>query len=281
MRILMLLLLSSWCSSLWAINYVSTQIYDIDMGKKDEDPLIFLANGQVVTIPSISPSSLKYLQAAVINKSWLTFHLGNNREVLGIDPAVPPPLKWKGFTERKASMEFRPSILPNMEMANQLFNEARSNARNESECFNRAHAWAYEWRIKNQLYSSKTWLFFTRRYIRKYKFDWWFHVAPMVHVVDNGIVKERIMDIKYSRGPSDLKRWTNIFIRDRSDCPVVDKYSEHANHPESGFCFVMKSSMYYYQPVDLERLELLDDVRGHWDEVEVRKAFKDAFDEEL
>jgi len=235
----------------------------------------------VVTIPVSATSDLEYLREAQRNKKWLNIHIDNKREIIGLGPGGSPIREIKRKREMNIENEFQPSILENMGMASSFFKQARSNARNESECFNRAHAWAYEWRIKENLYSSKVWLFFTRRYIRKYKFEWWFHVAPMVHVIDGGTVKERIMDMKYARGPADLKRWTNIFIKDRSDCPVVEKYSEQANHPESGSCFVMKSSMYYYQPVDLERLELMKDVRTRWDEVEVRKAFQDAFNEEL
>src|SRR5690606_5817297 len=128
------------------------------------------------------------------------------------------------------------------------------------------------------LYSSKAWLFFTKKYIRKYKFEWWFHVAPMVHVVIDGEVKERVMDIKYARGPIKLKTWTDIFMRDRSDCPVVQKYSDHANYPESGTCFTMKSSMYYYQPIDLEKLERHQIEKNSWNAAEVQQAFMDALD---
>lgn len=119
--------------------------------------------------------------------------------------------------------------------------------------------------------------FFTRKYIRKYKFEWWFHVAPMVHVVHDGEVKERIMDIKYSKGPLKLKQWTDIFMRDSAHCRVVDKYTDQANFPESGSCFVMKSSMYYYQPIDLELLEVQGQEKMRWLEPEVRHAYMDAF----
>ncbi len=281
MRILMLLLLSSWCTSLLAATQMTTQIYDIDMGQIDDEPLIFLTNGKVVTISSESTSELELLKLAREKKLWVDLRIGDNRKVISIKHNFVEPTEIKRNQKLSLNNEFQPSILTNMEMAQSFFKEARSNTRNESECFNRAHAWAYEWRINKKLYSSKAWLFFTRRYIRKHKFEWWFHVAPMVHVIEGGVVKERIMDMKYARGPADLKRWTNIFIKDRSDCPVVEKYSDQANHPESGSCFVMKSSMYYYQPIDLERLELMNDVRSRWDQVEVKKAFKDAFDEEM
>ena len=83
--------------------------------------------------------------------------------------------------------------------------------------------------------------------------------------------------MKYARGPLKLKQWTDIFMRDNADCPVVQKYSDHANYPESGSCFVMKSSMYYYQPVDLEEEELSGTVRNRWVPAEVSHAYQEAF----
>ena len=103
-------------------------------------------------------------------------------------------------------------------------------------------------------------------------------MAPMVHVVVNNEVKERVMDIKYAKGPLKLKQWTDIFMRDNADCPVVEKYSDHANYPESGSCFLMKSSMYYYQPVDLEQLELTGIGKSRWLAPEVKHAYLEAFD---
>jgi len=40
---------------------------------------------------------------------------------------------------------------------------------------------------------------------------------------------------------------------------------------------VMKSSMYYYQPIDLELLEVQGQEKMRWLEPEVRHAYMDAF----
>lgn len=283
MRFLLVLIIFIFTSGAFAQSVVSTQIHDIDMGQVGEQPLIFLSTGQVVTYPGSDKSMFDRLRTAIRNKSWFALKLNEAREIIELKEIASPPsvMTEKNLLTEVNETPYTPSILKNMDVARGFFYDARTTHKEESQCFNRAHVWAYEWRTKKNLYSSKAWLFFTRKFIRKYKFEWWFHVAPMVYVISDGQVKERVMDIKYARGPLKLKQWTNIFMRDSADCPVVEKYSDHANFPESGSCFLMKSSMYYYQPVDIEQKEILGFDKTKWQESEVRQAFLEAFDIKL
>lgn len=280
MRILIMLLLFI-SFPLMANSQLSTQIHDIDMGPKgNEEPLIFLTSGDVVKIKQYDTKSLSELREAIKKKTWFLITLNDRREIISME-VIPSPLP-EISTEKMMTVQtdegvYRPSILKSLEVARVFFADTRTNPK-ESQCFNRAHAWTYDWRIKHKLYSSKVWLYFTRRFIRKHKFQWWFHVAPMVHVNINGEVKERILDIKYARGPIKLKTWTDIFMRDYANCPVVEKYSDQADHPESGSCFIMKSSMYYYQPVDLEQRDLTGIEKSSWVEPEVKQAFLEALE---
>lgn len=283
MRFLLVLSIFIFSTGVFAQSVVSTQIHDIDMGQVNEQPLIFLSTGQVVTYPGTDKTIFDRLRIAIKNKTWLSLKLNEAREIIDLKEIVLPPsiVTEKNLLTEEDEAPYMPSILKNMDVARSFFYDARTTHKEESQCFNRAHVWAYEWRTKKNLYSSKAWLFFTRKFIRKYKFEWWFHVAPMVHVISDGQVKERVMDIKYARGPLKLKQWTDIFMRDNADCPVVEKYSDHANFPESGSCFLMKSSMYYYQPVDIEQKEILGFNKTKWQESEVRQAFLEAFDVKL
>jgi Glutaminase len=279
MRILLVIISLLISFSGHAQTQIKTQIHDIDMGKNDELSLIFLSSGDVVSYPIAKARDLEKLQEGIRKKTWFLLSLNKGREIIGVEE-ISMPLAEPGQMMKLnqiRSIPYSPSILSEINEARTLFLEARTDAREESQCFNRAHIWAYEWRIKRNFYSSKAWLFFTKKFIRKYKFQWWFHVAPMVHVVQDGEVKERIMDIKYAKGPLKLKQWTDIFLRDNADCPVVKKYTDQADYPESGSCFVMKSSMYYYQPVDLELLEFTNDQKSKWLENEVRGAYFEAF----
>lgn len=283
MRFLLSLFLILFISPLYAQSTVSTQIHDIDMGQVGETPLIFLTTGQVVTYPGKDKALFQKLKDAITKKTWFVLKLNDAREIIELkEVPVPPSIKsFEKINNTEEPSSYNPSILKNMDVARSFFYDARTDHKEESQCFNRAHVWAYEWRTKKNLYSSKAWLFFTRKFIRKYKFEWWFHVAPMVHVVVDGVVKERVMDVKYARGPLKLKQWTDIFMRDNADCPVVQQYSDQANYPESGSCFLMKSSMYYYQPVDIEMNEVMGFQKTRWQEAEVRQAYLEAFDVKL
>lgn len=106
-------------------------------------------------------------------------------------------------------------------------------------------------------------------------------MAPSVMVSENDAIKEKVMDVKYARGPLDLKRWTDIFMLNDASCPVVKTYSDYANYPESTWCFVMRSSMFYYQPFDLEVKESYETIKGNWFYAELKQAYFDALEEVL
>lgn len=281
MRSLLVLILCLFSSLVMAQSEVSTQIHDIDFGEGgQEQPLIYLSTGQVVTYPVADKSVFDRLKNAIKTEDWFMLTINDQREIIDIKDFTAPP-SFVTSTSSKSIMNdesFTPSILKNLDQARGFFYEARIDAKEESQCYNRAHIWAYEWRTKKNLYSSKVWIYFSRRYIRKYKFEWWFHVAPVVHVIHDGKVRERVMDIKYAKGPLKLKQWSDIFMRDSADCPVVNNYSDQALNQELVSCYLMKSSMYYYQPVDLEQKEITGNTRSRWLESEVKHAYLEAFD---
>jgi hypothetical protein len=257
LSVLFLTFLSS--SHSLANTLIHEKILSIHNGEEAEDALIFYSSGRVAHIPAAKK------------------HLYSSQE-------LDKHKKWKKITTSDISRSipmtngpYSPSILQSFEEAVRLLQETRSDYDEKSQCYNRAHVWAYEWRTEKNIFSSKVWLFFTPQYIRKYKFNWWFHVAPSVHVINKNAVKERIMDRKYAKSPLKLKEWTDIFMRDQSHCPVVDQYSHHADYPESGSCFVMKSSMYYYRPLDLEEIELKGKIKERWEAPEVIDAYLDGF----
>src|SRR5690606_29330817 len=121
-----------------------------------------------------------------------------------------------------------PTTVESMEVAKKYHKEARLYAK-DSQCFNRAMVWSYEWWKKHSLKSNKILIYWTRTYIRRYNFQWWFHIAPLLNVMDNGKVVERVMDIKYTRGPLSIQKWTDIFMRNDAVCQVISKYSEYAD----------------------------------------------------
>lgn len=270
-------LVSSWLGlCAYAATEVNAQIYDIDEGTVGEDKLILLTSGHVVRLKNEEKSLSQYYELKE-QKSWIHFTLNHNNEIEQAQTISPPAGSLKFFLTRPTEEIYNPTVLENLEKAKSYFHEARYVDK-ESQCYNRAHIWSYEWFLKHTVYSNKTWLFFTRKYIRKFKFEWWFHVSPSIRVNENGVVKEKIMDVKYARGPIDPKRWTDIFMQNDAACPLVSTYSEYANYPETGWCYTMRTSMFYYQPFDVEMKETWGTIKGNWYDSEVKAAYLEAFD---
>lgn len=109
-----------------------------------------------------------------------------------------------------------PTTVASMEVAQKYHREARRGWTEDAQCFNKGTVWSYEWWRKHSLKSMKLFIFFTRSYIRRYNFEWWFHVAPYIHVMHEGKVVERMMDIKYTSKPLPFKKWSNLFMRNDS-----------------------------------------------------------------
>lgn len=267
--------------SVFANTTFLTQIHDIDMGETLQDEvLVFFGNGKVGRLSYPDAKMLSDLKLAKFDKSWWEVTLDDERMLLTWEPSEAPikPKRVLRSSLKAQEEDYIPTVIASMDLATQVMKEAYHHQK-ESQCYNRAHVWAYEWRKKSELYTSKAWLFFTRKYIRKYKFEWWFHVAPLFHVQDGNVVREKIADVKYANGRLwKLKQWTDFFLRNDAECPVVKEYSQWANYPESGSCFVMKSNMYYYQPVDLEAREKFGTERLMWIDTEVKAAYLEAFD---
>lgn len=265
MRLLSLLLFFSL--NLYAME---AQIVSIHPGGPVEDSLIFLSNGKVLKLRAEEKSIL------LSEKDWFTFEADEDRYISSAIQLTPASQSKKSFAIQK---EFKASVLSSLEVADEVFEQGRFVAQ-ESQCYNRAHVWSLEWFLKNGLQSEKTFIFFTRKYIRKFNFEWWFHVSPSIQVIDEAVVKQRMMDLKYGKGPLKLRDWTDIFMRNDSECPIINTYSDYANFPETGWCYVMTVPMYYYQPVDIELFESSEVQKNAWNTEEIRHAYSEAFSEE-
>jgi Glutaminase len=176
--------------------------------------------------------------------------------------------------------EYVPTTVASMETLRKYFKEAPYNPK-ESQCFNRAMVWSFGWWRKHSMKSMKLFIFFTREYIRRYNFEWWFHVAPYSHVMEDGKVVERVLDVKYSSGPLSFKKWSDIFMKNDADCRVITKYSDYADYPYTGDCYYQRATMYTYQPADLQMNEAWGYSKDNFNMTEVRGAYKEAFDIDL
>ena len=159
---------------------------------------------------------------------------------------------------------------------NQLFSTMRSRLRSRSQCYNRAHVWAWELHRNyidgKRIQVGKMWLFFTRKYIREYNYKWWFHVAP--YVDNNG--EPVVIDRTFTNGPLTKQVWTDIFMNNRAVCKDVQRYSDYEDNQNSEYCYTIKTSQYYWQPWHIENLEDKGEVRTEWESYPLKKAYRNA-----
>lgn len=263
---------------------LTTQIYDIDYGKDEkEETLVLLTSGHVAKLRK--NESFKWHKSRTKHNfksdQWFNITLDKNRYITNISETESPfnSLESQINTINKEffNSNYVPTTVESMKKAQQYHREGRRDYNGETQCFNRGMVWVYEWWKKHSVKSMKYWIFFTRTYIRKYNFEWWFHISPYLHVMHEGKVVERAMDLKYTSGPVEMRRWSNIFMRNKAECKIITKYSDYADYPYTGDCYIMRSNMYVYQPADLEMNEAWGYTKDSFLMDEVRGAYLEAF----
>ncbi len=95
----------------------------------------------------------------------------------------------------------------------------------------------------------KIFLFFTTKYIREYRYDWWFHVSPMSYVAED----EYVMDRVFTKSPLRPQAWTNIFMQNNSVCKSVNNYFDYHKNDPHEYCYLIRSTMFYLGPAALKR----------------------------
>lgn len=274
------LILSCLCLTvpLFVSANVTTQIQDIDYGQNmTEDILVFLKSGHVTKINPGNTKMLRLIQQKN-HHDWLKIQWDQERYITDIQMAKSPYTLKDTDDFMIGEKNYTPTTVENMRKARKYFNEGQRTVKEETQCFNRAMVWSYEWWRKHSVKSNKIFIFFTRSYIRRYNFEWWFHIAPYLHIMENGSVIERAMDLKYSGRPLPFKKWTDLFMQRDPVCPVITSYSEYADHPYMGDCYIMRTHMYTYQPSDLQMYEAWGYNKDKFNMREVRGAYLEAFD---
>lgn len=89
--------------------------------------------------------------------------------------------------------------------------------------------------------------------------------------------KYLITDAKIVKATSENWPWNNRQEIIHLECPEITHYSEFKYHGELYHCFLFRTSMYYFEPEDMNRLERIGQTRTDWDNREVYNAFHGAF----
>ncbi len=171
--------------------------------------------------------------------------------------------------------KFAPTSLQSYEEAIHVFNNMLNDGdKNRSQCFKRAHMWAFDMWSKLGITSQKIFMFYTARYQIVDEFDWWFHVAPLVTA--GGI--DYVMDGTFMKKPVTVKEWTDYFLKtSRINCPAITHYSQYEDHQWTKLCYTMKTPMYFLRPLDMEMRDKKGVQRNHWvlpELQDARQAFK-------
>lgn len=271
MRLLFgLLLLTSTLS--YARTHEAT-ISSIDYGRNSaEETLLYLSDGYVLRIPSTK--NLKPYEDLRRSNKLIRFKTDQNRRLTSY--RVLGTVK---SSEETASLneDYQPSILSSQNEAAGIFSALKRGWSSRSQCYNRAHIWVYESKNSSNLNAMKVFMFYTRKYIREFNFEWWFHVAPFTYIQENGAVTERVLDPRFTKAPLAVKSWTDIFMRNKVVCPVITQYSQYENHQEAEYCYLFKTSMYYLQPLDLDNLERTGKTKTKFIKYEVDRAYRNGF----
>lgn len=264
-------LLIALCSTGAIAARFQVSIDSIDEGKKGEPTLILMSDGRVGFMDSKDLTTVQDLKAVAASKEIVEIELSDEHKVLSlrsIENRRDIPDEEMGTK----NLKYDPSVVTSSE-GFAAFTRMRRNYQNESQCYNRAHIWAYEEYKRTGLKSLKVFMFFTRKYIRNYNFYWWFHVTPAVQTAD-GI---RTLDRRYTKGLLNLHTWSNIFVRSHKACPIISKYYDYRNHQNVEDCFHIPVSMYFWQPYDIERRDRTGYEKTQFYQNQVNHAYWEAF----
>lgn len=256
---------------------VTSQIHEVDKGQGNDIILIFLKSGDVLKLKSNEKLTAVATEEAFLQKSWVKFSVDEERFIHSLQSVSAPVSDESPELSSEELLSYEPTVLENVDEANRIFKTFNPDYRWRSQCYNRAHIWTYESFKKFSLNSMKVFLFFTRKYIREYNYKWWFHVSPFTYVMEEGLTVEKVLDYEFIKKPYNMKAWTDIFMKNDANCPEVQKYSDYSQHENEAYCYLIKTSMYYYQPKDLEQLEITGQTKTDWLDKEIDQAYKQGF----
>jgi hypothetical protein len=85
------------------------------------------------------------------------------------------------------------------------------------------------------------------------------------------------MDPGFFTRPVDLKTWSDGFIKPKTPCKRVERYSEYATLPHEEYCYFIVAPMFYWQPKDLDALEREGKEKTFFEPFDIETAYRQAF----
>jgi hypothetical protein len=109
------------------------------------------------------------------------------------------------FAGNPALKDYQPTNLKNFEQVNEAYDNLNKYSKPGSQCYNRAHYWAFELYQKLGIQSKKAIIYFTAKYKRHINGQWWFHTAPVVTMNK----KDYVLDPEFLDRAVTLESWKN------------------------------------------------------------------------
>lgn len=254
------------------------KIENIDRGRKANEPdLVYLSDGRIGVLSDSKSNESLIAKEANRRDIPVNVSLDKKHKIIRLELAEGKDVFSENEKDFSSYSDYTPTVLPNLASVDSIFKRMNRRWQRNSQCYNRAHVWNYEEFQRTGLLSKKVFIFYTRRYIREYRFYWWFHAIPTVLAQHEGTLVERYLDPMFARTPLTQKGWTDIFIRSRRSCPVITKYSQYRDNQEAEHCYLHFSSMYYWQPRDLDNYERTGFEKKSFIRSEVNHAYWEAF----
>lgn len=246
-------------------------VHSIELGQDGQEHLLLLESGRVaffnpLTSPYYQPSDFE-------TGSKIKIELNEDLTIKSVQPLLPSN-DFIPHSLQEEQIQKEATILPDYASAKKIFDRMNRSYKTNTECSDRAHVWSYEEYKKNNLYTNKSFIFFTNTYIRKYRFKWWFHVAPYTLVREHGEIVEHVLDRKYTSYPYHMKQWTDVFMRSKKECPVKTYAHYRANKNGTNHCFLVKSSMYYRLPLHIRGMEDNGTIKTNFSQSEVNFSYR-------
>ena len=218
-------------------------------------------------------------------------------------------------TAQASASAYQPTILESPEQVSQIFSrmpegfKEEGGFRSESQCFQRAEIWSYDFHRNQKIEAMKVFIFYTQAFrsayfkATGYPFDWWFHVSPYVLAKNptTGKTEEWVMDKTYLDRPTDIGTWSNLFAtlhlrcdEDHENCTMkrfaddkpcaenvpIEKFMPEVrkDNPVYGneFCYIVRTPAPVYQPADIETAEASANPAYEWDEGQILASLKNA-----
>jgi hypothetical protein len=252
---------------------LESRINSIDVAaKKGVSHLIKLENGRVIFVNHNDKETLDSFRQSLSEQSLLNVEVDEKSNFISAESIDDKSVPVSKEVAPALRVSYEPTVVSSAE-ASSIFRRMRRDYQNQSQCYNRAHIWTYEEFKYSGLRSLKLFLFFTNRYIRNYRYKWWFHVSPMVSSSSG----ELVLDRRYTSGPRLKDTWTKNFIYSGRKCPVVNNYYDYRNHQEEQDCYLIPTSMYFWQPWNIQSRDNGNGSPTQYYQSNINHAYWEAF----